>query len=204
MGKDGTSNPRFSYRKENLTPFDGTNKYIFVWIYITDKTELKSSGSAIRVDVGNGTSDYYYKGYSISELSNGWNLLGGKISDMEVAGSPDIENLDFIRFYGETDNDADTIAHGNLKMDYWFVQGEGETNYKFVDYDVDLDNNRIIFNSAPYNGTNNIVVNYDYLTITELSLIQPLITGLTILWLIMIMFQETHLIGYMRISQDRI
>jgi len=133
MGKSGTSASYFGYSRDLSSQYDGDGKTLKVWLYVYDINELLESNS-VRIFIGNDSSNHYYKNFSRAELENGWNDIGAALSGFSQYGSPDINNLDWLRIYFYTYSTADTISHGHLKMDYWRLVEQSAEHPLFTGY----------------------------------------------------------------------
>jgi len=120
LAKDGAGSATYSTSK-TTTSLDFTSKTLFVWIYLTDVTDLIVTGTdAITIRFGSAAGDYYQKGWDISELAVGWNLLyfTSATSDSTV-GAPAIGACDYSYIALTCDLAADTIAANRIMMDDW-------------------------------------------------------------------------------------
>lgn len=112
-----------AYYDKVLSPVeDATSKNAFLWIYIKDQTELDKI-NYLKMSVGSGgsiTNTYNVKFFN-SELVVGWNLykvdFGGATT--ETLGFPNRVAMNYLRFTIVTNDVADVIASGDLKMDFW-------------------------------------------------------------------------------------
>jgi hypothetical protein len=119
MGKSGTASNNVIYVKTNASTSDGTSRLFYAWVYITDINELRVT-DALRILVGSDGGNYYQISKDKADLSNGWNRIGGTLpDDWTIIGSPVITALDYHAIWFFTPLAADTITHGNLKMDYF-------------------------------------------------------------------------------------
>jgi len=122
LAKSGTTVDNFSYDK-TLGSFDATGKQLWVWVYLVDADDL-NTGTAIDVLVGDGgATNYYLKSYQLSDLADGWNLLGGVPStEFTRVGTPNIASLELLRIKLYVPNAASTIASDRVLMDYWKLE----------------------------------------------------------------------------------
>ena len=128
-----TNQAYFGYSNQSLTSFDGSGKIVHIWVYVTDTTELKSTG-AITFVLGNGVIQGGVQDpqkrveFDRSELENGWNLLSFDVSNEGIESSGTFDETDItsfrINFYKV--NSTDTITHGRVKFDYvyWEIPNE--------------------------------------------------------------------------------
>lgn len=132
LGKNGT-NIFAPYEKTLGVEHDGTDKSIFAYFDIVDKTEL-SITSGLSVQIGSASNAKYVLNYDRSELVNGWQRLGGALPGVfTVSGTPDITKLDYLRTFLQSPTASDTIASGNAKMDFWhLVNGDGTAVYELI------------------------------------------------------------------------
>ncbi|MCK5639223.1 MAG: hypothetical protein KAJ19_00445 [Gammaproteobacteria bacterium] len=85
-------------------------------IYITSLAELRSS-AGLAVRFGGTAASYFYINYDTADLATGWNYnLGGASGDFSIQGGPDWEACVGWQVGFITTNAADTIAHGNVKI----------------------------------------------------------------------------------------
>ena len=120
LGKSGTSSTSFSYNKAT-TSVDFSGKTLFLFLYVTSLSDLASSGTAVRVKFGSDSSNFYYNDFSVSDLSTGWNALWVAQSSASVTGSPVVSACDYSEIEFFVDDASDTVASGDLRMDYWHV-----------------------------------------------------------------------------------
>lgn len=98
-----------------------TNRFGF-WLYIKDATALakfKSSGTCVEARLGSDTSNYYYKQFSVSSLSTGWNWLTSgttAVSGLSTTGSP-AGSIDTFVLIITTNNSTDTFVAGDVLYD---------------------------------------------------------------------------------------
>lgn len=92
-----------------------------LWLYISNSTardKFKTSGTAVQLRMGSGTStNYYYKDWTQANLTTGWNWLnsGTSIVNLSSAGTPvqiDSWALEII-----TNNATDTFSNGAVLFD---------------------------------------------------------------------------------------
>ena len=140
LEKDDTNGTAYGVFK-TTTSRDFTSKTLFVWLYITDTTDLVASGTAVTIRFGSDASNYYYYNVNISSLSNGWNLIYfTSATATGTTGSPVIGSCDYSRILLNTDLAADTIAADRIMMDDWKLAssddftGSYETSYPSFDY----------------------------------------------------------------------
>jgi hypothetical protein len=124
LGKSGGGvNGR--YDKTLGSTYDLTDMYGGIWLYVKDKTEFVQ----IRLRIGNDISNYYYYDFVPGVLTDldadgdPWNNLvdiaATLVQDWSTTGTPAIATIDYIGIRIQTALAADTIALGNLKMDFW-------------------------------------------------------------------------------------
>jgi len=85
---------------------------------LADINKLKSTGCFI-FSFGNDSSNYYSVTFDRADLSVGWSYFEVLISSMTETGTVDLANIDYINLTFETTNATDTIATGNILMDYF-------------------------------------------------------------------------------------
>lgn len=114
-GKSQTGTNIAQYYK-TITSFNGINKFIYLWVYITNLSEIKEFNGILLL-IGNNSANYTYKYFSRSQLQIGWNLIGYDIKNGTTFGNFDISAIDYFEFRIVTTNASDTITHGNIKID---------------------------------------------------------------------------------------
>jgi hypothetical protein len=124
IGKSGGGGTGEYWKTESGT-VDLTDKRAGLWLYVKDKTEFTN----IQIWFGSSGANYFYKNFTPGQLTDldadgtPWNDLvsisGEPLQDWLSVGSPDITAIDEIRIRISTTLPTDTIALGNLKMDYW-------------------------------------------------------------------------------------
>ena len=113
--KTGTTGTTMSINKAT-TSADFTDKDLWVWVYLEDKTDLVSSGTALSIKFGSDSSNYYNKEIDITDLSNGWNAITFDSSVTSV-GSPVITAIDYTEFIFNFDDSSDTIVADRVLID---------------------------------------------------------------------------------------
>jgi len=133
LAKDAGSSADFSTAK-TTTSVDFTSKTLFVWLYLTDVTDLVATGTdAITIRFGSDSSNYYQKGWDISEMAAGWNLLYFTSATADsTTGSPALTVMDYSFIQGTTDLAADTIAADRIFMDDWKLASSDDFTKTFV------------------------------------------------------------------------
>ncbi|MFC1753950.1 right-handed parallel beta-helix repeat-containing protein [Thermoproteota archaeon] len=127
MGKDSTTSNTFWYEK-TVDSFDGTDDYLYVWIYVNNMSYLKDTNTAVEIGPGdNGGNRWLSKSYTKSQIAEGWNLIGGKINEFTDNGGPDITSLDYIYVEFWVNNNSVQIPHGELKMDCWHLTDDSHS-----------------------------------------------------------------------------
>jgi len=117
LAKSGTSGTSMSMDK-TVTSLDFTSKDLWLWVYITDVTELVSSGTALTIRYGSDSSNYYYLDVAIGSLSDGWNYVTFNTSTASgTTGSPTIAACDYLYFAFNVDAAGDTIAADQIMID---------------------------------------------------------------------------------------
>ena len=115
VAKTGTTGTTMSINKAT-TSADFTDKDLWVWVYLEDKTDLVSSGTALSIKFGSDSSNYYNKEIDITDLSNGWNAITFDSSVTSV-GSPVITAIDYTEFIFNFDDASDTIVADRVLID---------------------------------------------------------------------------------------
>jgi len=108
----------YLYYSNTFTTFDGTDDYVYLYVYIEDITELITAGAAIELYLTNASKvNWADIVKDISTLTNGWNRIGGKLdTDWSADGGFDITDVSFVEVVLYTDSGADTVALGNIKF----------------------------------------------------------------------------------------
>lgn len=140
IAKTGTASTTFGCYK-TTTSINFTSKTLFVWVYLTDVTDLIASGTALTVRFGSDSSNYYYYNVAIGSLSNGWNLVYfSSATATGTTGSPSIAACDYSQIIFNVDNATDTVIANRVLMDDWKVASADdftnsfETGYPSFDY----------------------------------------------------------------------
>ncbi len=121
MGKSGTTEAFTSYTKTESATIDGTGKRLKVTVFIKDVQEL-AVNNAFEIRIGNDVSNYFNITLNRDQLKNGLNEININLLDMGQEGTPAIATLDYIFIAFNVPANADTIAAGNLKMDWWRLE----------------------------------------------------------------------------------
>lgn len=121
MGKSGVTEAFTSYEKTESSEVDGTGRRLKVTVFIKDLQEL-AVNDAFEIRIGNADTDYFHKSLNRDDLKVGNNEIDILITDMGSTGTPDITALDYIFIAFNVPNNSDTIAAGNLKMDWWRLE----------------------------------------------------------------------------------
>lgn len=123
---------RADYEKILEAQFDGTGKSLFRFAYIADLDDYAVTG-AIRIMVGNNSSNKYYRDYSKAQLSVGWNKLGGALpADFIEGGTVDITTLDYLLHRLVTPTPGDSIASGDAGMDFHLLVNAEAAIYELI------------------------------------------------------------------------
>jgi len=122
LAKDAGSSVNFSTAK-TTTSRDFTSKTLFVWLYITAVADLVATGTdCVTIRFGSAAGDYYQKGWDISVLTTGWNLLYFTSATADsTTGAPALGAMDYSFIQLTTDLAADTIAADRIFMDDWKI-----------------------------------------------------------------------------------
>lgn len=133
LAKDAGSSVNFSTAK-TTTSRDFTSKTLFVWLYITAVADLVATGTdCVTIRFGSAAGDYYQKGWDISELAVGWNLLYFTSANSDsTTGAPALAAMDYSFIQLTTDLAADTIAADRIFMDDWKVASTDDFVKTFV------------------------------------------------------------------------
>jgi len=91
-----------------------------IWLYIKDATALgKIDTVELAITDATIATHNYEMSYDVSDLAVGWNLIFIDYTNSEVitTGNPDIVNIDIHRLRVNVNNNADTIAAGDIIID---------------------------------------------------------------------------------------
>lgn len=117
VAKTGTAGTVFSMDK-TTTSLDFTSKELFVWVFITDLTDLVTSGTAVTVRFGSDSGNYYEFDVAIGSLAAGWNSITfNTTTASSTTGSPTITACDYTYISFNTDLAADTVAADRVMVD---------------------------------------------------------------------------------------
>ncbi|MFA5795456.1 MAG: DUF2341 domain-containing protein, partial [Candidatus Brocadiia bacterium] len=122
MSKTGTDNAD-SYMEKTISATNMQNKYINLWLYISDSTALGKINKVELFIMESGYVWYIYKTpITPSTLKVGWNLISfNTASPTGSHGTPDLTSVTKIRIDVDTNNIADTFANDEIIIDYWFL-----------------------------------------------------------------------------------
>lgn len=149
LGKDGTTVTLASYTKA-VTSRDGTGRRLKLVISIKNINEL-AADDAVTIRIGSAADAYYEVILQRKNLKNGLNELNfDLVDDMRAENTPDITTLVHAYIAFEVTSISDTIAIGNLKMDYWRLEDIDSPDIADVTvYYATLDtNNKKVLGSA--------------------------------------------------------
>lgn len=133
LEKDGAGSATYSTSK-TTTSRDFTSKTLFVWLYLTDVTDLVATGTdAVTIRFGSAAGHYYQKGWDISVLAAGWNLLYFTSASADsTTGAPALGAMDYSYIALTCDLAADTIAADRILMDDWKVASSDDFTKTFL------------------------------------------------------------------------
>lgn len=121
MGKTGAATATFDYTRTLAATVDlSSTTFIKFWLniyYVADLNKLKAIG-ALQIRLGSDAGNYKYYSLDRSNLHNGWYNYEISMATFSSSGAPVMAAIDYIGFFFETTNAADTITHGNLYIDY--------------------------------------------------------------------------------------
>ena len=125
LGKSGTTQAFFHYTNGSLTSRDWTDKYIVCWVYLSSLSALRTTdnGSAILIDYGSSSANYYEQTWLYSDLVTGWNLLFFKKDDDNVVetGTPTDTDMTYFKIRFDNTAASDTVTAGNFIIDNIFL-----------------------------------------------------------------------------------
>jgi hypothetical protein len=132
LAKDNTGSATYSTAK-TTTSLDFTSKTLFVWLYITDVTDLVATGTdAVTIRFGSDASNYYQMGWDISVLAAGWNMLYFTSASADsTTGTPSLAAMDYSYIALTCDLAADTVAANRIMMDDWKLASETDFTKAF-------------------------------------------------------------------------
>lgn len=145
-----------------LTTTIDNNKYIGVWIYLTESVlDTLVEVECLEMRIGsNITSDYYNKVYDKEELETGWNWFNmGIVEDLALTGTIS-GDIDEFQVTLTTSNDSDTWGEDEVvidllrqweRSDYFKDFEEGYPSINLSNYEVSM---RSYLNSIEANGYN--------------------------------------------------
>jgi uncharacterized phage protein gp47/JayE len=124
MGKSGVASDTITYDKILGAIVDSSNKDLYLWIKIEDAATLNKLQN-IRVMLGSAGSgaNSYELSFIQTELEVGWKRYKIDFGDARIirSGVPNEAAMNYIRITAQTNVAGDTIASGDLKMDWWLV-----------------------------------------------------------------------------------
>lgn len=155
LSMTGTSTTSASFTK-TVTSVDGTGKRLRVSIYIKDPNEL-AEASALTIRIGSAADKYYVRVFRREELHAGINEFDMLITDMGLSGVPVIAALVNVFIDFSVPTTADTVAAGNVMMDYWRLEDPSELDITDVDVfyaTLDTDSKRVYGSRQTLTATN--------------------------------------------------
>jgi arylsulfatase A-like enzyme len=107
------------FKKVFSTPYDSRGSVesteLKFWYYVSDVSLLESSN---QVEIGSaGRPDQDEYNWNLTGLSNGWNLVSLKVSEAGVAGSPDLNAINWFRIYRKKTGSVTTRLDGIQLID---------------------------------------------------------------------------------------
>ncbi len=121
LGKDGVTVTVASYSK-TVTSRDGTGRRLKLALFIRNVLEL-AEDDAVTIRIGSAVDAYYEVILQRKDLKNGLNELDfGLTSDMRAENSPTITALVYAFIGFEVEAASDTVAIGDIQMDYWRLE----------------------------------------------------------------------------------
>lgn len=131
FAKSGTGAASCGVNKA-VTSRDYTSKNLYFWVYITSLADLISAGTAMEVQYGSDSSNYYRFDIAIGSLVAGWNLFEKASSEASATvGTPAIAACDFFKITFYTDLAADTIAADRINIDEILVASSDDYTKDF-------------------------------------------------------------------------
>jgi len=116
IAKSGTTGTTMSISKAT-TSRDLTDKDFWVWVYVLDKTDLVTTGTALTIRFGSDSSNYYYYDVDIDDVSDGWNAITFDSSSASTTGTPTITVCDYSEVIFNVDDASDTIVADRILID---------------------------------------------------------------------------------------
>jgi len=116
-----TSSGTKQWTKDTFSSAAFTSQEAGVWLYVIDSTakdKFLTSGTAVQLKLGSDSTNYYVKGFTVSQLSTGWNWLtsGTQIDALQMSGSVS-GDVDTMLFEIITNNASDTFSSGDIILD---------------------------------------------------------------------------------------
>lgn len=103
--------------ERTISSTDLSDKEVYSWFYISDKSALATGSNSIRVSLGTGSTDTYYYDFSYDDLISGWNtlrILPNTISGSTGAGAT-LTGITYVKYeFNQTAN----VTVGNARLDY--------------------------------------------------------------------------------------
>jgi len=129
LGKSGIASDTASYEKVLGAIVDGSDANMHLWVKIEDSTAL---GKIYSIDITYGSGGDATNSYSYSVrntyLVEGWQRIDidRTSSGLSQAGFPSISAINFLKIDIVTNNSSDTLASGDVKMDFWFFAPQND------------------------------------------------------------------------------
>jgi len=100
LKSEGGSQDWFTKRPEKaLKTYCDTSSYLDLWVYVSDVSKFNGGGQLEISSSGGPDTDEYNWSVGSLNLQNGWNELHLKIGNANVMGTPDLNSINFFRFY---------------------------------------------------------------------------------------------------------
>ena len=128
--KSGATQSSVTWSKA-MTSIDSNDRTLHIWYHIDDTDDLVATGTtAVRIIWGNDASNYFYKDYDMSDLSDDWNDLSLDVTaPTGETGSPDRSALDYFAITVTYVAATTTKAAGTQMIDYIRVGSESDVKY---------------------------------------------------------------------------
>lgn len=123
LPKDATDGVTASWTKTLSTAVDGTGRRLKLSLYIKD-TQVLGLDNAFTIRIGIDSSNYYSIMIDRKSLKNGINELDFElnITDMGLTGTVALTSLVYLYIAYDANLAADTVAAGQIIMDYWRLE----------------------------------------------------------------------------------
>lgn len=137
LGKSGVASTDAYYEKILAAVKDGSDTDLHLWIYVKDATALaKIDEIKILYASGGNDNNSYELAFPNAELTTGWQILRIDRNDDGIVqtGFPSVSAINFLRITITTNNAADTLASGDVNMDFWRFTEDNEYDGDYINF----------------------------------------------------------------------